>query len=217
MLKTKLQVCDEILQEVYGGPYTNDTTISLAFVCRKLNNRIAEAAVKSAFISNNLDGIVEADDIFRLTYTNLTLSTDTNDGLKYFALPAQPIGLPSNRSFTIYPPAMRGGRASNIFKMINASDVGKTRSLPAIKKVFCFVENGVMKFVDAFQMMSTFTSVNLSVVSSGANDLTAFLNLPDDMVVGIKMLIVPELREMISMQDTTPIPQQDSPKPRQGA
>lgn len=215
-LRTKLEIVQEILYEVYGGINTNDTTISEAFVVRKLNNRIAEAAVKSAFGEYNLDGTVESDDIFRLTYTNLSLSVDANNGLKYFIIPAQPVGLPSQRSFIVYPPANRGGRMSSIFKPISASSVTKVRSLPSVKKVFNYVENGSMYFIDNYQIMATYNTVNLSIVTAGANDLSAFLNMPDDMISAIKMLIVPELRAMIGLTDVTPLPPQDAPKPRQG-
>ena len=214
-LKTKQAIVDEIAYELYGGLPSNDRAVSDNFIVRKLNNKIAESAVKSAFGTYNLDGVVEADDIFRLTYSNLTLSTDA-DGIKYFALPAQPVGIPSQRSIHVYPPAMRGGRQSSIFKMIPSSQVTKVRSLPPVKKVFCFVENGNVKFIDSFQIMATYSTVNLSIISSGANDLTAFLNMPDDMINQIKAEILQDLRPMISLRDTDPLPPQDSPQPRGG-
>lgn len=215
MLRTKQQVVQEILYEAYGGLWTNFTAISENFVLRKVNNYIAESAVKSAFGSYNLDGVVEADDIFRLTYTGISLTTDANTGLKYFSLPAQPVGLPSERSYIIYPPAMRGGRQSSIFKPISASTVTKVRSLPNIKKVFFYIENGNCYFVDSYQIMATYNSVNLSIVTGGANNLTDFLNMPDDMINGIKMAVVPQIRVMMGAQDSTPIPPQDSPQPRE--
>jgi hypothetical protein len=216
-LKVKQELVDEIIYEVYGGIPTNDRAISDNFVCRLLNNKIAEAAVKSAFGSYNLDGTVEADGIFRLTYTGLSLTTDTISGLKYFPLPAQPVGLPSNRSFIVYPPSQRGGRLSGMFKIISASEAIYIRSLPGIRKVFGFEENGNMYFIDAYQIMATYNSLNLSVVTSGANDLTAFVNLPDDLIAGIKMILVPQLKQMLKLQDDTPLPVADSPEPRGSA
>lgn len=215
-LKTKKEVCDEILVEVYGGQYTNDVTISLNFVVRELNNIIAENAVKSAFGTYNLDGCVCADDIFTLTYSNLTLLTDTNTGNKYFPLPSLPIGIPSKRAITVFPPANRGGVMNDLFKGIMRSDVTKVRRLPNIRKVFHYTENGNENFIDNNQIMAGFSSLNASIVTSGANDLSAFLNMPDDMINATKMTIVPRLRAMIGIQDTTPIPPMDAPAPRQG-
>lgn len=217
-LKTKNEVVQEIAYETYGGLPPNDRAISDNFILRKLNNRIVEAAVKSAFGTFNLDGIVEADGIFRLTYTGLTLTLDPIDGVYYFVIPAQPAGLPSQRAYIIYPNAMRGGRQSNIFKLISPEQANRVRSLPPIKKVFCFPENGNMKMIDSFQIAKTYATsgVNLSVVTSGGNNLSDFLNLPDDMIAGIKMLIVPELRQMLGIHDSDPLPPQDTPKPRQG-
>lgn len=215
-LRTKQAVVDEIVYESYAGLPTNDRTISDNFVLRLLNNRIAEAAVKSAFGTYNLDGIVAADDIFTLTFSNITLLTDDVTGNKYFPLPAQPVGLPSKRAITIFPTKMRGGVMASIFKPIMRGDVTKVRSLPNIRKVFHYTENGAEYFIDDFQIMATYSTVNLSIVSAGANDLTAFLNLPDDQISAIKMLIVPQLRGMMSIGDTTPLPAVDSPQPRAG-
>lgn len=215
-LRTKQQIVDEIVYEVYSGIPTNDRTISDAFVVRKLNNRIAEAAIKSAFGAYNLDGCVCVDDIFTLTYSNITLLTDTVTKNKYFTLPAQPIGLPSKRSMAIFPPANRGGVMSSIFKPIMRGEVSKVRDLPSIKKVFHYTEDGNEYFIDSFQIMATYDTVNLSITTAGANDLTAFLNLPDDMIAGIKSLIIPELKQMITLQDTTPLPPADRDQPRGG-
>lgn len=213
-LTTKQQIVDEIIYEAYGGMPSNDRAISDQFVLRKLNDYIAESAVKSAFGAYNLDGCVCADDIFRLTYPPFTLLTDAVTKVKYFILPDTPVGLPSSRSYEIYPPANRGGVQSSIFKMIGRSEVGYVRSLPAIKKVFCYVDNAQMNFIDAWGIMATFDTVNMSLITSGANDLTAFLNLPDDMISGAKMIIIPQLRAMMGISDTTPIPAADSPQPR---
>lgn len=213
-LKTKQEVVDEIVYEVYIGPRPNNAIISDAFVCRLLNNKIAEAAVKSAFGSYNLDGTVTPDGIFRLTYTSLSLSTDAITFVKYCPLPTQPVGLPSNRSFEIFPTANRGGVQSNLFKMIDRSQVSKVRSLPSIRKVFCYVDNGNMNFVDSAGILTSYSSINMSVVSSGANDLTAMLNLPDDMITEVKMAIVPELRQMLGVADNVPLPPADMVQPR---
>jgi hypothetical protein len=171
-------------------------------------------AVKSAFGSYNLDGCVCADDIFRLTYTNISVTLDSTSGYYSFALPAQPVGIPGERSFEIYPPANRGGAQSTMFKMIARSEVQFIRSLPGIKKVFCFVDAGNMCLIDSYNITPTYPTLNMSVISSGANDLNAFLNLPDDMIREIQDNVVAQCRKMLMLQDTNPLPPQDSPQPR---
>lgn len=213
-LTTKREVCQEILYQLYGGMPSNDASISENFVLRLVNDKIAVAAVKSAFGTYNLDGVVAADDIFTLSYSALALTIDTANGLKYFTLPDTPVGLPSNRAFNIYPPNSRGGIQGSIFKPIARGEVTYVRSLPGIRKVWHFVEQGRMYFVDAFNIMATYSSVNASIVTSGANDLTAFLNLPDDMISEIKMAVMMDLRPMIGLTDTTPLPQADAPESR---
>lgn len=213
-MKTAQQIVDELVYETYGGLVSNDRSISDNFVLRKVNNFIAEAAIKSAFQTNNVDMVVEADDVFRLTYTGLALTVDTVTGLKNTPLPANPVGLPSMRSFIVYPPAMFGGRGSTLFKPIYASEVSRMRSQPRIRKVFYWEENGAVWFMDSFQIMSAYNSINMSLVTAGVYNLTSIMNLPDDMFHAMKVSILPELRQMRMVQDTDPLPAQDSPQPR---
>lgn len=213
-LTTKKEIVDEIAYALYGGMPSADRSISDQYILRQLNDEIAAAAVKSAFGSYNLDGCVCADDIFRLTYTGLSITFDTVSGYYFTPLPAQPVGIPGERSFEIYPPANRRGVRSQIFKMIARSEATSVGALPGMRKVFCFVDNGNMCFIDNFQIMPTYSTINMSVVTSGANDLNAFLNFPDDMIGEIHSKIVQDLRQLITIQDTTPLPAQDHPQPR---
>ncbi len=215
-LRKKIEVVQEILYEVYGGINTNNTTISENFVVRELNNFIAESAVKSAFGAYNLDGCVCADDIFTLTYSGLTLLSDAVTGNKYFPLPAQPVGIPSKRSISVFPPANRGGVQNDLFKGIMRNEVTKARRLPNVRKVFHYTENGNENFIDNNQIMQGFDTLNASIVTAGANDLTTFLNMPDDMINAAKMSIVPRLRQMMGISDVTPVPPADAPAARQG-
>lgn len=213
-LVKKKEIVDEIAYELWAGIPSADRSISDNFILRKLNDRIAENAVKSAFGNYNLDGAVVADDIFRLTYTGIIVSLDNISGFYFFPLPAQPVGIPGERSFEIYPPANRRGVRSQIFKMIARSEATSVGALPGMRKVFCFVDNGNMCFIDNFQIMATYPTVNMSVVTSGANDLNAFLNLPDDMIASVKSLVLTDLRQMLGVMDNTPLPPMDSPQPR---
>ncbi len=215
-LKTKKEIVQELLMEAYGGMPDNGAAISENFVLREVNNVLAELAIESAFGTYNLDGCVCADDIFFLTFSNLTLSTDANTGNKYFTHPAQPVGLPSKRAMQIYPPANRGGVMSSIFKPISRAEATKVRDLPKIRKVFHYTTDGNEYFIDSFGIMDSYTTINMDIVSSGANDLTAFLNLPDSMINKLKMLVLPRLRAMMSLTDTTPLPTADSPISRAG-
>jgi hypothetical protein len=213
-LTTKREIVQEIAYEIYAGMPSNDRSISDNYILRQVNNEIAAMAVKSAFGSYNLDGAVCADDIFRLTYTGISVTLDTTSGYYSFPLPAQPVGIPGERSFEIYPPANRGGAQSTMFKMIARSEVQFIRSMPGIKKVFCFVDGGNMCLVDSYQITPTYSTLNMSVITSGANDLNAFMNLPDDMIKEVQDNVVAQCRKMLMLQDTNPMPAQDSPQPR---
>ncbi len=214
-LRTKKEIVDEIRYEVYGGMPSVDAAISENFILRKLNNKIATSAMQQALGSYKMDGAVCVDDIFTLTYSDLTLTVDGVTGLKYFEIPSQPIGLPDNQSITVFPPKNRGGMMSDLFKKTTRKKWTMVRSLPSLKKVFHITENGREYFNDEFGIMQSYDSVNASIVTSGAQDLSAFLNLPDDMISQVKAECIAELRPMMGLADLTPIPAVDNPQPRE--
>lgn len=214
-LRIKRDIVQEILMEIYGGIPSVDAAISENFVLRKLNNKIATSAMLQAMGSYKMDGVVCIDDIFTLTYTDLALTLDAANGLKYFIIPSQPIGIPNNQSITVFPPVTRGGMLNDIFKPTKRSKLTMVRSLPNLKKVFHFTENGREYFNDEFGIMATFITVNASIITSGAQDLTAFLNLPDDMISAVKAECIAELRPMMGLVDSVPLPVSDNPQPRE--
>lgn len=212
-LDTKRVLCDEILIELYGGQYSNDAAISLRFVLRKVNDKIGAMAVQSASLNYQVDGYFQADDVFRLSYSGLVLEAD-GFGAMSFPLPTQPIGLPRNRSFEVFPPANRGGVQSSMFRPIGRDEVQYVRSIPGLKRVYYYIDNGKCNFIDNFGIIQFFTTLNMSVYTSGANNLDDNLNLPDDMISAIKQQVLAELRPMISLTDTIPLPASDAPEGR---
>ena len=170
-LRTKKEIVQEVLYECYGGIPNVNSSISENFVLRKLNNKIASNAMMQAMGTYKMDGAICVDDIFTLTYSSLTLLNDDNTGLKYVALPSQPIGLPYNQAITVFPPAPRGGMLNDLFKPTTRKKLTMVRSLPNLKKVFHFIENGRVYFEDEYGIMATFTTLNMSIITSGATDI----------------------------------------------
>ena len=68
--------------------------------------------------------------------------------------------------------------------------------------------------MDLFNIISVYTSVNLSLVTSGVYSLTSNLNLPDDMIVEMKAAILPDLRNMRVTEDVNPTSPLDIHKTR---
>lgn len=198
-LQTKLQLVQEILYETYGGITSTDVRLSERFVLTKVNNKIASLAVVNAYGLTNVEGITYADDIFYISFNDIPVLDDTHSGFKYFVLPAQPIGLPRERSFSIYPPknGSCSGMDSTLFKMMPRHEVQRRKSLPKINKVFCFVQDGKMMIdiPDSMPLLEI-DALNL-VIASADGGLNSTLNLPQDMIDTLKTSIVKELRAII--------------------
>lgn len=199
MLQTKRQLVQECLYEAYGGITSSDVRISERFVLTKINNKIAASALPNAFQSSNLEGVTYADDIFYITFTEIDVQDDPISGYKYFPLPAQPIGLPRQRSFSIYPSYTGDctGLDSTLFKMVPMQSIQQIRSLPVINKVFCFVQDGKMMLMMPKAMpLLKIDRLNL-VIASADGGMDSTLNMPQDMIDAMKKGVVAELRAII--------------------
>ncbi len=199
MLQTKLEVVQEILYELMGGITSSDSRLSERFILTKLNNKIASMATVNAFQLTNLEGITYANDIFYISFNDLEVLDDTFTGYKYFVLPAQPIGLPRERSFSIYPSDTGSctGMDSTLFKMMPRHEVQRLNSLPKINKVFCFVQDGkmMMKIPKSMPLLEIET-INLTIASADGG-LDSTLNMPQDMIDIAKKQVIQELRPVV--------------------
>lgn len=200
MIQTKKQIVQEVLYEAYGGITSSDVRISERFVLTKLNNKIAAAAVQNAYQNKNVEGITYTDDSFYITYTDIPVQYDGNTGYKYFDLPSQPIGLPRQRSFNIYPSfndLSCTGLESTLFKIMPRNEVQRMNSLPVINKVYCFQKDNkiFMKIPKTMPLLNP-TLVNLDIASVDGG-LDSEVNMPQDVIDPIKKSIVAELRQII--------------------
>lgn len=198
-LKTKKEIVQELLYELYGGITSSDARLSERFVLTKLNDKIAANAVVSAFQTNNVEGITYANDMFYIAFNDISVSEDPNTGFLYFDLPAQPIGLPRQRAFNIYPPKNGNctGMDSTLFKMMERHEVQRRMSLPPIKKVFCFVQDGTMQMIKPKSMpLLEIDAINL-VIATADGGMASTLNMPQDMIDGLKKAVIAELRPVI--------------------
>ena len=188
MIQTKIEVVQEILYEVYGGITSSDVRLSERFVLGKVNNKIASLAVVNAYQLTNVEGITYADDFFYITFEDIPVLYSNNTGFYYFKLPAQPIGLPRERSFNLYPSKTSGctGMDSTLFKMMPRHEVQRRRSLPNMNKVYCFIQDFKMHMLvpDSMPVFNVKT-INL-VIASADGGLDSQLNLPQDMIDTLK-------------------------------
>jgi len=199
MLKTKKELVQEILYELYGGITGSDDRLSERFVLTKVNDKIAAMAMVNAFQLTNIEGITYANDMFYITFNDIPVLDDINTGFKYFVLPAQPIGLPRERSFSLYPPKTNKctGMSSTLFKMMPRHEVHRRLSLPPIPKVFCFVQDGTIQLVIPESMpLLEIPTINMTIASADGG-LDSMLNLPQDMIDTVKKSVIQELRAVV--------------------
>lgn len=199
MLKKKRQLVEEIRTEAYGGMPPVDAKFSENYVLLRLNAKLAIKAKINAFDLTNLEGITYADDMFYIKFKGIEVKVDSDTGYHFIDLPAQPIGLPRQRSFSLYMPKNgdHGGRGDGLFKMIGSHEVSRLASLPSVNKVFCYVEDGKIFMVKPRKMRGLKiekVSLNIASVDGG---LDSDLNAPADMIDIVSRELVKELRDGI--------------------
>ncbi|WP_312697041.1 hypothetical protein [Sphingobacterium mizutaii] len=199
MLKKRRQIVEEIRTEAYGGMPPVDAKFSENFVLLRFNSKLAAKARINAFELTNLEGITYADDMFYVRFKDLEVKDDSDTGYKFVIIPAQPIGLPRQRAFTLSLPkkGQIGGRDSSLFKMIGRHEVDRMNSLPGMNKVYCYVEDGkiFMKLPKRMRGLD-FDKVSLSIATADGG-LDSDLNAPAEMVEIISRELVKELRDGI--------------------
>jgi len=197
-LKTKRAVCQEILYEVYGGMPPSDARITERFVLTKLNDQQATHTLLNAYNNSNLEGITYADDIFYVTYNQIPLVDDAMTGYRTATLPALPSSLPSQRAFDIIPTSPVCDAQRTMIKMMERHEVQRMHSLPPVKKVFGFVNNGKIYFYINPKMfpLLELNSINLTIATPDGG-MDSFLNMPADAVASAKKNIIADLRNSL--------------------
>lgn len=202
MIRTKGELIEEILFESYAGFPSNTQRLDERFVVRKVNETIAFLAKKNAFETSNVEGITYADGAFYVSYTGIAIQNDAvNTGLKYIELPASPVGLPRARSFNVFPPAGKGGAKSAVFKPIAINEVQLVSGLPSVPNtIFYYPTSGKLHFVSKENsLINAYTTLNVTMATSGSTSLDEDVNLPDDYIAELKQILVPQLRTMLMM------------------
>lgn len=194
-IKTNKQFCQEVLYELYGGMPPSDARISERFVLTKLHDQVAKLGVVSAFNTSNAEGITYADDIFYITFRNISVTLDAQIGLLKAELPQLPMGLPRQRSFNITPSSPTCDAQHTMIKMTERHEIQRRMSLPPVRKVFAYVtDTALYLYVNkAMFPMLKIPSINLTMATPamGMDDKT---NMPADMLAMAKAAILAELR-----------------------
>lgn len=198
-MMTKGELVEEIKYEL-GEIWNPDSRFDDRFILRKINEALAFLIKKSAFESNNLEGITATDVGFLSIYTNIPVSSevDPHIGLKFIVTPVQPIGLPRQRAFKVFPTITFGGIKSTTFAPIGAHEISSYMSLPAPPNtIFYFLQQDRIYLLNKRQsVVDSYTALNLEVASAGGNSMTERLNMPSDTILELKQIVIPQLRAM---------------------
>lgn len=166
-------------------PASTETIYTERFILSHVNDQIAFMAKRSALENSNLDSVTFSADEFTTTYKSVPI-TKNAAGQYYLDLPDMPIGLPKGRGLVSIKPS--NSYKNNIFKFISAREFSQVLSLPKIpNKIFSYVQDGNVLFNSCMAVIPT--PVDITMVSSGGNNLDDELHIPADVEGEITMNI----------------------------
>ena len=200
-MTTRLFIIRRLIRDVFGNEPNNDTNITDNFVNALLNEGIGIAIKQNWKESIQIDGIAYINDSFIYTFKALSVTKD-EEFIYKVSLPSIPIALGRNESVKSLRFKDDKGVLSNESIILNSSQKSfmNYRAIP--NRILAYTEGGSI-FAQSTWPLSNYTA-QVSMVSSGNNDLNSELNLPDDVlsvVTGYVTAIL--LRERQMPKDST--------------
>lgn len=193
MQTTYRKFSQEIIDAHYGGIAHQDANITQRFIAEWVAEKVAVAAVKSAYGNSNLGECTYANDQFISVFYNVPLLTDAVTNNKYCVMPATPAGLPKGRE--IAQVSFMGAPEMFVIPMDNKDEFMESGLPPLPTTMVLFkVENGNIVFRNLPPIINS--NVNMKLVGAvppGTTILDSVLNIPKDVEDAIRMEILGQL------------------------
>jgi hypothetical protein len=179
MSLTRRQYIEQIRRQIYGGPPSDDATITVNLVNQWLNQAIGVAAKTNYKDSITLDGIAYVNDSFYTTFKGIAITVDENFLWKV-TLPHLPMGLGANNGVSTLQIKENTVNISQPVVWLTQSQrsyYSNMRNLP--NKILAYME-GEFIFIITPLLLSDYTA-SVTMVSGGSpTNLDATLNIPPD-------------------------------------
>lgn len=170
----------EIIDAHYGGIPHQDQAISQRFVAEWVAQKVAVAAVKSAYQNSNALECTYANDQFISVFYNCPLLTNAVTNERYSVMPSTPAGLPKGRE--IAQISFVGAPSLFVVPMDN-KDTFIENNLPTLPSdmILFKIEDGNIVFPNLPNIISSPVNMKLvGAVPPGETILDAVLNIPKD-------------------------------------
>jgi hypothetical protein len=189
---TRRVLIEQIRRMLYGGPVTDDATVTEKEVNLYINEALAYMAKANYTDSIKLDGVETVSDVFYLTFKNLAITRDTDTGYYSLDLPQVPLGLARGYGIsTVTFPTSTGLAKSPIPISVRELDYMDNLKQPP-SKIFYWPEGKKLWFKSYTNLIGKLAIVRM--VSTESANLDDELNVPQEYITDIINLVMNQLR-----------------------
>lgn len=189
---TRRVLIEQIRRMLYGGPVTDDATVTEKEVNLYINEALAYMAKANYTDSIKLDGVETVSDVFYLTFKNLAITRDTDTGYYSLDLPQVPLGLARGYGIsTVTFPTGTGLAKSPIPISVRELDYMDNLKQPP-SKIFYWPEGKKLWFKSYTNLIGKLAIVRM--VSTESANLDDELNVPQEYITDIINLVMNQLR-----------------------
>jgi len=165
MITTYENLAEKIRTTMARGIANQDFNFSLMHIAQLISEEVAAMARQNAFENSNAGETTYSNDTFIVSFTNITVLTDTVLKVRYIPLPSLPTALPSNQEIQKIWPV--GARKKTILLISNKSKFSQDLLPPMRGYITSYIENGNLVFDNptAFD----FAAVNINMIGAMPN------------------------------------------------
>lgn len=189
------QLIERIKKHVSDGFPNDDFAPSTNEIMLYLDQAIAFSIVGKAYENAKIEGVLAVPEAFEITYNigNLSQNSDTNEW--YGTLPQPPLSLPLGYSIAdVYFSSPSSGRSDSALP-VRTKRVSYRNFLPIPTGLSYRVENNIIWIKGSNGQYLGGINLYVQMPVNRTSDITAPMNLPDDVIMSVFDTVVKELMQ----------------------
>lgn len=190
-----------VRRQIYGGPVSDDATITVGLVNRWLDFAIAAAAKQNYKDNIAIDGINYVNNSFYTTFKGIAVTKDENFLWK-LTLPQIPLGIGTSEGVsTLEFKDTTTGQISYPAVWLSENQRGYQKGMRAIPNKVLAYSQGEFIYALSTIVLSQYTATVTMISGGTSSDLDSTLNVPNDYMP----LVVEYLKQQLMFALSVPV------------
>lgn len=190
---TRLQLIQRLRKHINDGYASDSYTVSDRELMLYVDQAVAFQIVGLAYQNAKIEGALAVAEAFLITYNITIINQDDNTGYWFATLPQPPLSLPLGYSINrVYFASPGSGISQDAFP-IKAKRVGYRNNMPMPTGIRYWVEGSTLWMSASNSQPLRNLNLYVQMPSARVDDLSAPMNMPDDIIQGVFDKVITEL------------------------